>query len=252
MRNPASVSFCAVPLSQLRQPGPPCIAWSATPSPLVLRDEDIHLWLADCDDPGWQPVPLAAVLDAGEQDRAARFHFDRDRHRYIVRRALLREIIAGYLAKDPAELRFTANARGKPELTGDPAGSGLQFNLSTTGPSALYGFTRRRKIGIDIEETRREVNWRDIASQYFHPHELAVIQAAPESGSLDAFFAYWTMKEAWIKARGAGLQRPLLETDFTPVLHHGGRLLKDRDGAAWLCATFPVQPHYTAALCVEA
>ena len=41
----------------------------------ILTADDIHLWLADLDQPPTPLLELAAILTADEQERAARFRF---------------------------------------------------------------------------------------------------------------------------------------------------------------------------------
>lgn len=251
MTNLSSLSFCHVPMPRLREDVPPHFGWSQCPPNPVLGADDIHLWLGDSDDAIWQPAARQDVLSAEEKAEAARFRFDRDRNRFIVRHALLREIIARYLSKTPAEIQFTANAHGKPELTGGAGVDGLQFNLSTSGPMVLYAFTWGRRIGIDVEQVRREVNWMEIAAEFFHPEEVRCLRESPEAGREELFFSYWTIKEAFIKARGLGLQRPLLETDFTAVVRQGRGVLADADGLAWLCVSLKPGNHLVGALVVQ-
>src|SRR5258708_40131750 len=70
--------------------------------PLTLAENEVQLWRADleairADECRWQ-----TVLSSDETVRAARFHFPRDRQRFVASRAVLRTILAGYLAIDTA------------------------------------------------------------------------------------------------------------------------------------------------------
>ena len=251
MTNQSSLSFCHVFMPRLQEDAPPRLNWSICPPHPVLGPDEVHLWLGDADQAAWQPATRQHVLSDEEKARAARFRFDRDRDRFIVRHALLREIIAQYLSLEPARIQLAVNARGKPELMGDASMRELQFNLSTSGPVVLYGFTRRRQIGIDVEQVRREVNWMEIAAEFFHPEEVRCLRGSPEAGREELFFAHWTMKEAFVKARGLGLQRPLLETDFTAIVRQGRGVLTDADGSAWLCASLRPGNHLLGALVLQ-
>ena len=118
-------------------------------------------------------------------------------------RGRLREILAVYLNRDPRRIDFSYGARGK------PATDGLKFNLSHSGGLAIYGITREREIGIDVEEIRAEIAHEQIAGRFFAPGELATIQAAPKSEQPGTFFRCWTRKEAYIKAtRGRAVHSP--------------------------------------------
>ena len=248
--NLSELSFCQISLSDFRSDGPIQCAWRKRPAGSVLRDDDVHLWLANVDLEGWRPDALQRVLSDEEKARAARFHFERDRNRYITRRALLRQLVGEYLQQAPGEIRFTENPFGKPELAGEVVGA-LQFNLSTSGEWAMYGFTRRRRNGIDIEKIRQGFNWEEIAGRFFHPREAGFIGESPEADRVDKFFTYWTLKEAFVKAHGVGLQRPLVEFDFTLLVREGRKEFTDADGSKWLCAALRPGAGLVAGLVVE-
>ena len=63
-------------------------------------------------------------------------------------------------------------------------------------------------LGIDVESADRPSATHDLAGRYFSPIEAAFVRAG---GALlaERFFAVWTLKEAYIKARGMGLALPL-------------------------------------------
>ena len=65
-------------------------------------------------------------------------------------RALLRIILARYLGREPAELRFSYSKKEKPALDPTEASSDLAFNISHPGGIALLAFSRGREIGVDI------------------------------------------------------------------------------------------------------
>jgi 4'-phosphopantetheinyl transferase len=115
-----------------------------------LDADEIHLWYACLDRPA---VDFRSLLSPDETIRAQRFHLERDRQRFIVRRGLLRTMLSGYLHADPGQLQFCCGRNGKPTLT-DESGRKICFNLSHAGGLALYGFTRGREIGVDIERVR--------------------------------------------------------------------------------------------------
>src|SRR5262252_2460436 len=103
------------------------------------------------------------TLSKDELARASRFHFERDRDRFIVARGELRRVLAGYVGLDPGSLTFRYGARGKPSVEGDS----LEFNLSHSGSIALLGLTRQRRIGIDIEEIRYLDDCGELAARFF-------------------------------------------------------------------------------------
>jgi 4'-phosphopantetheinyl transferase len=169
-----------------------------------LEGADVHVWTACLDD--LSEAALRAPLPADERARAGRFHFERDQRRFVAGRGLLRVLLGRYLEADPASLRFGYGPQGKPFLEeyGD-----LRFNVSHSGGLALLAFTHGREVGVDVERERPLPEWKDIAGRYFSAWEATELGRLPADERGAAFFRCWTRKEAFIKATGEGLSRPL-------------------------------------------
>ena len=69
--------------------------------------DDIHLWRVDLTHFTPSPPELVRALSDDERDRAKRFKFAADRHRFTIRRAALRYILANVLETDPVALEFS-------------------------------------------------------------------------------------------------------------------------------------------------
>ena len=69
-------------------------------------------------------------------------------------------------------------------------------------------------MGVDVEDTERSGETVEIADQFFSPLEAAALRALPADRQRARFFDYWTLKEAYIKARGMGLAIPLEQFSF--------------------------------------
>jgi 4'-phosphopantetheinyl transferase len=176
-----------------------------------LARRDIHVWEDGLDRPFAEVLSLRGLLSDDERARADRFRFERDRSRYTVGRALLRRLLGRYLDLDPASVRFTYGPNDKPLL----ADGGLWFNLSHSGPVALFAFTREAEVGIDVELENDEFAQERIAERFFSPAEVSALRAIPRDEQGLAFMTCWTRKEAFIKARGDGLSLPLDSFDVT-------------------------------------
>jgi 4'-phosphopantetheinyl transferase len=154
---------------------------------------------------------LRARLCDAERQRAGRFRFERDRRRFIVARARLRELLAARLGARPERVELVYGKNGKPAL----AYSSWHFSVSHCGDLALFAFSTRGDIGIDIEEIRPLPEADAIAAQFFSPRERAAYSAlAPRDRPL-AFLECWTRKEALAKALGDGLSMPLDALDVS-------------------------------------
>src|SRR5262249_50795126 len=64
-------------------------------------------------------------------------------------------------------------------------------------------------VGVDVEHVNRRLVGLELAERFFAPVEVAALRALAEENRGEHFFAYWTLKEAYIKARGLGLSLPL-------------------------------------------
>ena len=224
-------------------------------APTIAAGE-IHLWFDAMEAPTAQILTLRQTLPADELARAKRFHFERDRRRFIVARGLLRQLLGSYLARPPQELRFTYSDHGKPALLEAQNPHGLQFNLSHSGEMMCVGVTRGRAIGVDIEQVRPIDDMMGIAASFFSPRENEMLATVPADQRELAFFNCWTRKEAYIKAQGQGLSIPLDSFDVTLVPGEEARLLAVRntqpdEAARWTMQAFAPVAGYVAAAVVK-
>ena len=178
---------------------------------MVLPTDELHVWYAELDRGEVAVRDLRWLLSADEHDRADRFRFERDRARFTVARGIVRILLGRYLDQPPAAVRFEYGPQGKPRL----AGPGPWFNISHSAGVALFGFSSRAELGVDIELERVEVEHERLAQRFFSPSEVEAVQALPESLRPLAFLTCWTRKEAFVKARGDGLSLALDSFDVT-------------------------------------
>jgi 4'-phosphopantetheinyl transferase len=224
-------------------------------APLTLPAGEVQLWRIDleavgADESGWQNV-----LSYDELERASRFHFARDRQRFAASRSVLRTLLAGYLATEPASVTISYSKNGKPSLGLAHEGSTIKFNISHSGGITLLAFVRGREIGVDVEQIRRDFDVQAIARRFFSLNEQQQLADVPADQNVDAFFRCWTRKEAYIKAIGEGLSLPLSEFDVALEAGESSALLATRpdgsEGGRWLLREVPAGPGYIAALCVR-
>jgi 4'-phosphopantetheinyl transferase len=191
-----------------------------------LTTDEIHIWCASLEQPASRFQRLTQLLSMDERIMAKRFHFERDRKRFIARRGILRTILGAYLGMEPSQIQFCYVKNGKPALS-DTFGKGkICFNSSHSEGLALYAFTHDCEIGVDIECIRDIPEMEQIAERFFSARENAVLRALPQSKKKEAFFNCWTRKEAFIKAIGDGLSWPLDEFDVSLVPGEPARLLR--------------------------
>ena len=227
------------------------LQWYVPSSNVAASNSEVHVWRVQLDDA--LAVEMGSILSPDESARAARFHFGRDRNRFIVARGSLRLLLGSYLDLAPGAVSFCYSSYGKPALS--DANSGITFNLSHANELALIAVTRDRQIGVDIEFIRLDFASEKIAARFFSPQEVEVLRELPEPQHAEAFFTCWTRKEAYIKALGEGMSMPL--NQFNVSLAPGspaallGNLRNPAEVSRWSLHDLSPAPGYVAALAVE-
>lgn len=226
--------------------------WTRSLENLDLTTDCVDVWRVRLS----STIPSEDSLSEDERQRASRFHFDVDRNRYIVAHASLRGILARYLQCEPHDLKFSANEYGKPFLdrSNDFSRSkNIEFNLSHSGDFALIAVAHGRKIGIDVERIRTDIELEDLARRNFSPREVSELMTLPLEHRTLGFFTCWTRKEAYIKTQGLGLSLPL--DSFDVSLGEPAALKATRpdaqEASRWSLYSLNVESNYAAALAVE-
>jgi 4'-phosphopantetheinyl transferase len=193
---------------------------------------------------------LRAMLNEAEQDQATRFHFAEDSAAYVAAHALLRGLLAPRLGCAPSEIRFVYGENGKPCLAATERG--LHFNLSHTRGMVGVALALCRDIGIDVERVDRRRLTLDMARRFFAPAEVEQIYALLPERRCDASFAFWTLKEAYIKAVGVGLAMPLDGFAFTltPLSLTFAQGIAD-DPSCWRFHCMSTAPDFVLAIAVR-
>jgi 4'-phosphopantetheinyl transferase len=229
--------------------------WSYGPKDLRLANHEVHVWRASLELPPAQVQQLRGSLTDEDLERANRFAFEIDRQRFIAARGILRSILSRYLNIYPSHLRFYYNQYGKPFLASEFGSYLLNFNLSHSGRMALYAITRNMEIGVDIERVDSDFGYEEIAKRFFSVNEVAILRTIPTEKKLEAFYHYWTCKEAYIKAHGKGLSLPLDSFDISFALWEPPVLLITNDAlqehSLWTVLDLEPGPGYMGTLAVK-
>jgi 4'-phosphopantetheinyl transferase len=198
---------------------------------------------------------LAGLLSDAERERASRFVFDRDRRRFIVSRARLRQLLAARLGVPPESVEFTYGAHGKPAIVLGPADPDLRFNVSHCNDLAVYAFSYGLDVGVDVEAVRALPDADRIAARFFSPREKEAYRALDSRDKPLGFFNCWTRKEAFIKALGDGLGHPLDSFDVSLAPDKPAAILRvgvtPGDECGWRMESFAPAPGFVAAVVTE-
>lgn len=178
--------------------------WQEWTSPLPGASMSLKVWRVNVDtDPLCHHA--ATVLSEAEALRAARFTTPLLAARYAAAHAALRRLLATEVRVPPQALAFGESPGGKPVLLSVGQGSGLDFNLSHSGPWALIGLAQGVHLGVDIEEVTAHHDWTLVAAEILAPSEQAAWRELSPDRQPDFLIRSWTNKEACLKAMGTGL-----------------------------------------------
>lgn len=213
---------------------------------------EIHLWRIALAGRLGDESRLRQWLSPEESAQADRFHFARDQRRFVIRRAVLRQILAACLGINPLSVQFELGAHGKPAIADQPSVGRLRFSCSHSGDWALIALARDLELGVDLEEYRPMTDAEDVAKKYFSAVEISELASLPSALKTVGFFNCWTRKEAFIKALGMGLYYPLdrFAVSLSPKKPAALLTVADDPDALqkWNLISFAAVPNYSAAL----
>jgi 4'-phosphopantetheinyl transferase len=178
-----------------------------------MDKEPLYLWYAYPEDLLNESAAeaCAELLSDDERARWHKYKFEPHRREYLTTRALVRTALSQYHPLAPKAWYFKSNVHGRPAA--DPA-CGLLFNLSNSPGLVVCLISRGGEVGVDAEPYDRAEKVVEVAAEVFSPLELAQLQTLRSSERLDRAMSLWTLKEAYIKARGMGLALPLKKFSF--------------------------------------
>lgn len=218
---------------------------------IEIKENEIHLWYAHDEDIRDSNLlaEYLTLLSHEEHIQQQRFHFEKHRHQYLITRALLRSVLSLYInAIPPKAWKFKKNQYNKPYIANPQLPMALNFNLSHTEKMVVLAVTRDRDIGVDIEYLPRANVGLDIAMRYFSETEFQELCALPPESQKRRFFDLWTLKEAYIKARGMGLAIPLDQFSYSfpqpgEIQISFSQSLQDNSGSWRLWQFIPDETH---------
>jgi 4'-phosphopantetheinyl transferase len=223
--------------------------------PTPKASETADLWFLDTEafrEPSTTSEWLTR-LDDREKSRYSAFGTDAARREYLGTRALVRTALSHYSSQPPAFLRFRTSPLGRPELT-SPVMPDLSFSLARTRELAVGLFAFGHDVGVDVELVA-PIDVGEMAGRYFSLGETAELSRLDEAARLSRFYELWTLREAYLKARGIGLDLPLDQIVFRPTPSGDARAefgpaIRD-DAAGWQFGLMWLTDRHLAATCIR-
>lgn len=219
---------------------------------LSLGADDLHIHLLR---PELYPGIYNEVLDAFEQQRAASFKFNKDRDLYSAAHVFLRQVLSCYAPVRAKDWQFICNPYGKPAIA-NPGYLWLHFNLSHTQGMVACAVANNCAVGVDVERRKHLEDLPSLCQQVFSTLEAEAVLAHKCLADREHwFFNYWTLKEAYIKARGLGLSLSLQTFSFVQKIDHSWSLSYDahfdNDGKNWSVGTHLLKDNIYLAYCLQ-
>jgi 4'-phosphopantetheinyl transferase len=202
-------------------------------------------------DPAKQAI-LKQLLDDRERSQALRLRFERDRMAYIAAHALVRTMLLDFASVPPSTWRFVFGPAGRPELVIPPGLPRLNTSLSHTRGLAAAAVTIEHDIGVDVERVEASELNMALAPEVLATTEVNMLTDVPETDRNNALFAIWTLKEAYVKALGVGLQDSPACYAFTldPIALKKAHIRDDGSGQ-WLFRCLAPSPEHKLAIAVR-
>ena len=144
-------------------------------------------------------------LDGAERSRRNRFVHPRPGREFTLCRAALRSLLCRELGCSNDDLSFGASKFGKPFARVNGVAAPVAFNVSHSGRHGLIALASKGRVGVDVEERSSNRNLDACIRLLFAPDEQAEFKDVSEQAKVERFYRIWTLKEALIKAVGAGL-----------------------------------------------
>lgn len=196
-----------------------------------------------------------ALLSEEERNRLQGYKNPKVQRSQLITRAAVRVCLSQYAESFPPEAwQFERSEAGKPQLVQSPLP--LSFNLSHSGDWLAVAVTVTTLLGVDVQHKTTRPAHLELARRYFHPEEVKELEAcANESIRLERFFYFWTLKEAYLKARGTGIATGLEKVRFGT--ESDGRIVAmlaaelNDDAQQWQFHHYPLEDDYSLALAVN-
>jgi 4'-phosphopantetheinyl transferase len=172
-----------------------------------LADE-AHLWLVRLREsiPPEVESRWHDLLSPEEEAANRRFRVETARREHLAARALVRTTLSRYADVAPHRWRFREGPQGRPEIDGPAGAPPLRFNLSHTRGLVALVVTLELDAGVDVERpARRLKDPLALARHGFAPAEQRALERLGASARRELFCHLWTLKEAYVKARGSGI-----------------------------------------------
>jgi len=147
-------------------------------------------------------ITMETLLSHEEHERRSKYLRTKDQRDYLIRTAILRELLGIILNEDATSLKFLRNHNGKPFLA---SSAKIQFNVTHSSSLTLIAFHQNQMVGIDVERINEDLNWGPIVDRWFPTTVRSQLYTLPLEYQTKKFFELWCRFEAVLKCNGVGI-----------------------------------------------
>lgn len=153
---------------------------------------------------------LASLCNAEERARIGEIRNQPMRKRKLASAALSRLFLASRLGGDAADWAVRPDAAGAPRAFHRDRLMPVHMSRSHSAGFAAVAISTTAPLGIDVEMIAPHVSDPGFADHWFSSEERAFLDGAgtDKADYARRFFRLWTLKEAYLKARGLGFALP--------------------------------------------
>lgn len=166
---------------------------------LPISNEDRSLFLSELDSSEIKILPKQGGKDSELS---------------LIGQILARKVVSNETLTPMKNVLIGKTKLGKPIIK-KPSDLNLDISISHSGSYLVIGICDNGKIGVDIE-LLKNFDFGVFKNCLSVSEEIYINSGKEITQRLENFYEIWTRKEAYLKALGTGLQKPLPITEFYP------------------------------------
>ncbi|MCI0428001.1 MAG: 4'-phosphopantetheinyl transferase superfamily protein [Nitrospiraceae bacterium] len=223
----------------------------------VLRPGQLYLWTLRTDELTDTAIACGfqAILSADERNKARRFRRATDRQQFVISHALVRLALSNHFPVPAGDWRFDRDHNGRPFIVAPVILPPVRFSLSHTQGLVACLITLSAEAAVDVEKIEHNQDLALVARQVLSPAEQRALSVLSGKDWTARFFDYWTLKEAYAKARGLGLSLTLSHIGFecgrddTLLARFASQV--DDNSSAWVFWRRHLSPQHTISVAAK-
>jgi 4'-phosphopantetheinyl transferase len=207
----------------------------------------VQIWLTSVNK---VKLPAASGSFSSEElERAGRMDSSGRGQRFLARRWMARTLLARETGVAPGALVLERHCErcgrlhpASPLLAGSRS---VWWSASSSADLAAVAISPAR-VGLDLEAQQERPRWERIAARFYSEAECRAVAGSPAR-----FLEFWTLKEAYLKAIGAGLPGGLGSLECTGLAPSSGDWSASAAHPGWRFQNLRPRPGFTAAVAAE-